>query len=133
MKSILRNYLVNLGALWITTQIFPALSITEGLKGLLIGALAFMAANILLVPLIKILLLPLNLLTVGIFSWLINVLAFYLLIKIIPNFQISTYYFSGLYYEGFSIPGMELSSLQVVVVAALLIGAIIHFINWLIK
>lgn len=133
MKSIIRNYLINLGALWIITQIIPAVSLTGGLKGLLLGALALMAVNILLVPIIKLLLLPLNLLTLGLFSWISNVLALYFLVNVVPYFQINSYHFSGLYWEGFSIPSVDLTVFAVVITASLLLGFLVNFANWLMK
>jgi len=133
MKSILRNYLINLGALWAITQIIPAVTIIGGVKGFMIGALAFMAANIFLIPLLRILLLPLNLLTVGFFTWLSNVLALYFLVTVIPSFNISSYQFPGVFYQGFTIPSLELSTFQTVILVSFLIGLIIHFISWLIK
>lgn len=133
MKSIIRNYLINLGALWATTQILPAISVVGGPKGLLIGAMAFMVANILLVPLLKILLLPLNLLTLGLFAWLSNVLALYFLVNVVPYFKVATYNFTGILWQGFSVPAVELSVFQVVIIASFLLGFIIHFTNWLIK
>lgn len=133
MKSIVRNYLTNLGALWITTQVLPAISVVGGAKGLLIGALAFMVANILLVPLLRVLLLPLNLLTLGLFAWLSNVLALYFLVNVVPYFKVSEYVFSGANWDGFIIPSVNLSVFQVVIIASFLLGFIIHFTNWLIK
>lgn len=100
---------------------------------MIIGVLAFMAANILLVPLIKVLLLPLNLLTLGIFAWVSNVLALYFLVNIVPSFQVLPYHFSGIYIGGFVIPELDLTAFWVVVVASFLIGCIIHFAHWLIK
>ncbi|MFA5933135.1 MAG: phage holin family protein [Microgenomates group bacterium] len=133
MKSIVRNYLINLGALWVTTQILPALTIVGGAKGLLIGALAFMIANILLVPLLRVLLLPLNLLTLGLFAWLSNVLALYFLVNVVPYFKVTAYTFNGVYWQGFSIPAVDLSVFHVVIIASFLLGFIIHFTTWLIK
>lgn len=133
MKSLLRNLLINTGAIWATSQILPALSVTGGVKGLLVGSLAFMLANILLVPLIKVLLLPLNLLTLGLFAWLSNVLALYLLVNILPYFKLEQYFFPGLSLSGFIIPSMSLSVFQVAIIASFMIGFIIHFINWLVK
>lgn len=133
MKSILRHFLINLGALWTTTQILPAISLTGGVLGLLIGALAFMIANILLVPILKILLLPLNLLTLGLFAWLSNVLALYFLVNVVPYFKVGVYNFSGIYWEGFSIPSVDLTVFQVVIVASFILGFIINFANWLTK
>lgn len=131
MKSILRHFLINLGALWLTTQILPAISLTGGVRGLLIGALAFMIANILLVPILKILLLPLNLLTLGLFAWLSNVLALYFLVNVVPYFKVGVYNFSGIYWEGFSIPSVDLTVFQVVIVASFILSFIINFANWL--
>lgn len=133
MKTILRNFFINFGAIWITTQIIPAISLTGGIKGLLIGALAFMVANMLLVPILKVLLLPLNLLTLGLFAWLSNVLALYFLVNVVPYFKIGSYTFSGLYWEGFALPAVDLNVFQVVIIASFLLGFIIHFTNWLIK
>lgn len=122
-----------MGALWIVSRILPALLITEGLRGWLIGALAFMVLNIVLVPFIKILLLPLNLLTLGVFAWLSNVLALYLLATVLPSFKLLPYQFSGMDLGGFIIPAMNLSPFQVAIIASFLIGFMIHFINWLVK
>lgn len=133
MKHILRNYLVNLGGLWATSQILPALSISGGAKGLLIGALAFMGANLVLVPIIKVLLLPLNLLTLGIFAWLANVLALYLLMIVVPYFELLAYHFPGLTISGFVVPAMDLSTFQVAIAVSFLMGFIIHLFQWLIK
>lgn len=133
MKSIIRHFIINLGALWITTQILPAISLTGGVRGLLIGALAVMVANILLVPILKILLLPLNLLTLGLFAWLSNVLALYFLVNIVPYFEVGVYRFSGIYWQGFSLPSVDLTVFQVVIVASFILGLIINFANWLTK
>lgn len=133
MKTLLRSYLINLGALWTSSQLIPSLSISGGLKGLLVGALAFMAANLILVPILKIMLLPLNLITLGLFAWLSNVLALYVLVLVVPSFSLSPYQFAGLDFEGLIIPSVTLSTFQAAIVVSFIIGFIIHFINWLIK
>lgn len=133
MKALLRNFLINLGALWATTQFLPALEITGGLKGLVIGSAGFMLANILLVPLMKILLLPLNLLTLGLFAWLSNVLALYFMVAMIPTFKILPFTFPGASLNGFIVPQMDLAQFEVAMVASFMIGAIIHVVHWLIK
>ena len=102
MKAILRNFLINLGALWVTSQAIPALSIDGGIKGLAVGALAFMGANIILVPLIKILLLPLNLLTLGILACQCpSFISFDVSGALFPTFTlpISRVFLGGIYYS----------------------------------
>lgn len=131
MKTLLRYFLINLASLYAATRIIPGLSYTGGIKSLVIGALAFMLINFIMVPLLKILFLPLNLLTVGLFSWLINVLALYALTTIVSDFQLLPYNFPGFYTSGFNIPAMELTPFWVAVIASMVIGVITHFLQWL--
>lgn len=132
MKTLLRHFLINLIALYTATRLLPGLSYTGGLKSLALGALVFMLINWILVPLLKILFLPLNLLTVGLFAWLINVLALYALTSIVSDFQLLAYYFPGFYIGGFNIPAMDLSSFWVAVIASVVIGVITQFLQWLV-
>lgn len=125
--------LINLGIIWFTAQIFPAFAITGGLKGLVLGAAAFMLVNIALVPLMKVLLLPLNLLTLGLFTWLSNILALYLLITKIPSFKISAYSLSGMDINGFTVPAMTLNPFHTAIVTSFIIGVLIHLAYWLFK
>lgn len=133
MKKLLRKYLFSLGALWISSQILPALVIQGELKGLALAALAFMIADIILIPLLKVLFLPLNLLTLGIFAWITNVLALYFLVSVLPELELLPYYFPGIDLAGFVIPPIEMPTFMVAVVASFLIGGIIHILNWLTK
>ena len=131
MKTLLRYFLINLVSLYLTTRLIPGLIYTGGVKSLMLGAFTFMLINFILVPLLKILFLPLNLLTLGLFAWLVNVLALYALTTIVSDFQLLSFNFLGFYSSGFNIPSMELSPFWVAVLASLVIGTITHFLQWL--
>lgn len=131
MKTVLRYFLINLVSLWITTKFIPGLTFTGGIKSLVVGGAVFMLINLILVPLLKILLLPLNLLTLGIFAWITNVLALYALTTMVSDFQLVPYTFQGYFLNGFIIPPYELSTFLVAIVASFLIGIITHVLQWL--
>lgn len=131
MKIVLRYFLINLASLWLATELIRGLTVTGGLKSLAIGAVVFAVINILLVPILKIILLPLNLLTLGIFAWVTNVIALYALTTIIPQFRLAPFAFEGFSFYGVTIPAIYLSTLWVAIVASLLIGLITHFLQWL--
>lgn len=131
MKTLLRYFLINLVSIYLTTRYIPGLTYTGGVKSLFIGALVFMLINFILVPLLRILFLPLNLLTLGIFGWLVNVLALYALTTIVTDFVLIPYYFNGASIVGITIPAMQLTTFWVAVVASLMIGVITHFLQWL--
>lgn len=133
MKTLLRNYLINFGALLATTKLLPGLSYDGGFKSLALGALIFMAINWLIVPLLKIMFLPLNLLTLGIFGWAVNVVALYFLTAVYPAFKILPYDFPGANIGIISLPAASLNLLQVAIIASLMIGLISHFLQWLSK
>lgn len=133
MKAILRYFLINLVSLWAASEIIKGLTYIGGLRSLLIGAVVFTVINFLLVPLIKILLLPLNLLTLGVFAWATNVIALYALTNLYPQFKLVPYFFPGYVISGFSIPSLNLSTLMVAVVASLLIGVFTHLLHWLVN
>lgn len=131
MKTLLRLFLINFVSLYATTQYLPGLTYSGGFKSLAIGALAFMVINWVLVPLLKLLFLPLNILTVGLFAWLINVLALYALTTVVSEFSLIPYSFPGADIIGINIPPMELTTFWVAVVASFMIGVITHFFQWL--
>ncbi len=130
MKKLLRYFLINLVSLLAATKIIAGLTYTGGPKSLVIGAIAFMVINLLLVPLLKILFLPLNLLTLGLFAWLTNVLALYALTTV-SDFKLIPFSFAGANFNGFVIPAYELSPFLVAVAASFVIGLITHFLQWL--
>lgn len=131
MKTLLRYFLINLASLWIATEAISGLTYTGGFRSLFVGASVFMMINIVLVPLLKILLLPLNLLTLGLFAWLTNVLALYALTTIFSAFALVPYTFEGLEIFGIVIPPIDLTTFWVAVAASFMIGIITHFLQWL--
>src|SRR3972149_5025019 len=131
MKTLLRYFLINLVSLWVTTIIVPGLTYTGGIKSLFLGAAAFMLINLILVPLIKVLLLPLNLLTLGLFAWITNVLALYALTTVVTDFQLESFAFEGINLNGFVIPVYDLSPFLVAVLGSFLICIITHLLPWL--
>ncbi len=118
-------------ALWAAAQAIQGVVYSGGFRTLLVASVAFAAINFLLVPLIRILLLPLNLLTLGLFAWLTNVLALYALTTVVPEFKLIPYHFPGFVYDGFVIPATDLTQFWVAVIASFLIGVISHFLLWL--
>lgn len=132
MKTLLRYFLINLISLYLTTRYLPGLTYTGGIKSLLFGAAVFMMINFILVPLLKILFLPLNLLTLGLFAWLINVLALYALTTIVSAFVLMPFHFAGANVAGVLLPEMELTTFWVAVVASFMISIITNFLQWLV-
>jgi putative membrane protein len=133
MKKILRHFLINLLALWVATRVIPGLTYSGGIKTLLLGTLIFMVINWALLPLLKVLFLPINILTVGFFGWAVNVVGFYVLTVVFPQFKLLPFVFPGANLAGIAIPSLSLNLLEVAIASSLVVGLISHFLQWLVR
>lgn len=73
MKLILR-ILINAAAIWLTSYLLPGLGFSGNIFNLLIVAVIFGLVNALIRPIVKLLTLPINVATLGLFTLVINAL-----------------------------------------------------------
>lgn len=78
MVSFLIKLLVNAAALWVATRLVSGVSYAGGTPGLLGVALIFGAINAVLRPITRLLTCPLILLTLGLFTFVVNGLMLWL-------------------------------------------------------
>jgi putative membrane protein len=72
MRSLLLHWLLNAAALWAAAYLLPGLDFSGGLVDLLLVAAVFGIVNSLLRPILTILTCPLIVLTLGLFTLVIN-------------------------------------------------------------
>ncbi len=133
MKSLLRNFLINLITLIVVARIMPGLVILGGVRGYIMSAIALMILNVAIIPLLKVMFLPLNILTLGLFTWAINVIGLYVLTALFPQIKLVPYVFPGWDLGWVIIPQYDLNVLMVATISSLLLGFIAHFLHWLSK
>ncbi|HEX9688259.1 MAG TPA: phage holin family protein [Thermoanaerobaculia bacterium] len=75
---LLLRILVNAAALWVATEIVPGVEHTGPWTSLLLVALVFGLLNALVRPILKLLTCPLILLTLGLFTFVINAIVLWL-------------------------------------------------------
>lgn len=133
MKRILRIFLISILALWLTAKLVQGFSYGGGNETLVGAAAAFTGINLFIRPILRLFFLPLNLLTLGLFSWVVNVLVLYILILLISQIKISAFDFPGFGWRGFAIPPMYVSFLFSLIISSFVISFISSFLNWLAK
>ncbi len=131
MKPFLRNSLFNAFSIFFLSQILPGVKVGGGLFTYLFGGLALTLLFIFLRPILKILALPLNLVTLGAFSFLTNVIIFYLLTVLVFGISITAFDFPGISYAGFIIPKIHFNTLFAFIAVAFLQSVCVSFLNWL--
>ena len=132
MKGFVRNVLFNAFSIFLLTQIIGGVKVTGGLPTYLFGGIALTILLVVLKPILNLLSLPLNLVTLGFFSFLTNIIIFYLLTVIVPGIAIGAFTFPGLSYSGFVIPSFYFNVLFAFLLVAFLQSLIVSFLTWLV-
>jgi uncharacterized membrane protein YvlD (DUF360 family) len=133
MKAFLRAILVNLLVIYLVGACYPGFSIQHDVKTLITAAIIWLLLNKIVKPIIKLLLLPINLITLNLFSWAVGLITLFLLPIIVGGIKISPYDFPGLSYQGFSIPAFHLNLFLSFVVASSFLNLFHNIIVWIIK
>lgn len=133
MKRLLRYFAANLFALYLVTFYNSGFTISGGGGTFLYAALLLSMINMFIKPLLKILFLPINLITLGFFSWVINIFALYLLTLIVPQIRIDAWTFSGFQSVWFSLPSFHINNYVNFILCAISLSIITEFMHWLYK
>lgn len=89
--KILAGIAINAFAFYLITYILPGFQITDGLTGLIVTAVVWGVLAAFLKPIIKILTLPINIITLGLFSFVINAGLLLLTAQIVSGFTIASF------------------------------------------
>ena len=114
MKLILR-ILINAFAIWLTSMLLSSFSFTGSALNLIVVAVIFGLVNALVRPIVKLLTLPINLITLGLFTLVINTLMLML-----------TVWLS----DSLSLTGSVFENFLVAFVAAIIISVISMILSW---
>lgn len=133
MKSILKIYITSTLSLYLASVAFGGMQLSRGINSILLAGVGLSLLSLLVKPLINLLLLPLNLITFGLFRWVSSTIALYLVTLIIPGFKIIGFSFSGLASKWIDIPSINLSGTLAIIAFSLVISVISSILHWLIS
>jgi putative membrane protein len=126
MKSILQKILVNTLAILIASSLIGGLTWGSHLSTLLLASLVLALVNAFIRPFLKILFLPINVITLGLFGWVINVIVLYLTTLIVPGFHVIAFSLT------LGSTTFVLNHLLAYIVVSFLLNILTTFTSWLI-
>ena len=88
MLTLLARWIVNAAALLLVAYLYPGVQV-EGLGRALIAALVLGLVNAVIRPILVLLTLPVTVLTLGLFLFVINALLFWLVAEIVRGFTVT--------------------------------------------
>jgi putative membrane protein len=134
VKRILRSFIVEAGVLYLVSQITRGLVFQKGAESLIIAAVALSLATFLVKPIINILLLPINLITFGIFRWLSQAVTLFLVDLVLTDFSVNGFAFAGFSNKLFYLPAINVSSVVLAyVLFSFVISLFSSIIHWILK
>lgn len=117
--KIIARILINAVALAVVVYLMPAISISNGIIGLLLVAAIFGVVNAFIRPIVKLFTLPITCLTLGLFTLVINALML-MFTDLLSGFLLD-------------ISGTFLERLGAAFIAAIIISIVSGVLNWFVK
>lgn len=133
MKRILRHFVIDSVSIFLVSSIASGMIFQKGIETLLLTGFGLTIASLIAKPIINILLLPVNLITFGLFRWVAAVAVLYIVSLTVPGFQIIGFNFGGYTSVWFDIPKLILSGTLAFIAFSFLHSLFSSFIYWLIK
>ena len=133
MRRILKHFLVSTFSLFLISRSSTGLVFENGIETMVLAGAALAVASILAKPVINLLLLPLNLVTFGLFRWLSYGIVLYIVTLVIDKFKVVGFNFSGFSSTWFDIPAISVSGIPSFIIYAFLLAVLSSSLYWILK
>jgi putative membrane protein len=125
VKRIAKYTLLSVFALLTVGKIWGNID-TANLLVIVKAALVLALFELILKPIVKLLLLPINILTLGLFRIVINTLGLYLAIYFVPEFGVNNIATSGFTQSGFSVPPFQFTGFFAILVSSFTVSSVFY-------
>lgn len=133
IKKLLLGIIINSACIWVAAQLLPGFQYNSNIYTLPTAGLVLAILDKTIKPLLKIVFLPINIITLGLFSWVISAVVVFLLSFLVNQITIKSFFYTGINQYGFVIPSLQINKTAVVFISALIIRVVNSFFYWLIK
>jgi len=131
VRKLLRHYLIFVASIFLAAKFLPGVSFGNDLVILAKASLLLSLVHIFVRPIVNLVSLPINILTLGLFSFFVNGLMLYLVTLLIPVFKVTSFDFPDVNLGILKINSFYISSFMSFIIVALLISMIRNFFIWL--
>lgn len=133
MKKLLRVFVVETFSLYLVAGVAAGMLFEKGVGTLLFAGFGLAVASFIVKPVINLLLLPINLITFGLFRWVSSAIALYLVTLVVLEFRIERFAFAGFTSTLFDLPAILLDGAGAFIAFSFLLSFITGVIYWIIS
>ena len=131
LKNLVKHFVIDTVSLYLASIVVSGIVFENGLTTLLLAGLALTLTGAVIKPIINILLLPINLITFGLFRWVAFAITLYLVTVIIPGFKLLNFVFLGYHSVWISIPSFSFLGLWSIIAFSFLISFVSSLAYWI--
>src|ERR1700704_4998479 len=131
MLGIIRSILFYSVGLFLLSLCLPGLHIRGGIEMYILGGVALTVMNILIKPLLHIISLPVTIITLGLFSFIINAGILFLLTKFIPQISIRAFTLPSYAYKMVHTPQIALSLPLSFLFISFMLSFLVTILQWI--
>ena len=133
MRQLLKKITINSLGLLCIGSITGGINYQNNTLTLIIASICLMVLNLVIRPVLNLLFMPINLLTLGASRWLINIIILYSVTFFVDSFTIQPIKITTITISSFTYPGFDLSFFWSLVLISFLLEICISLFNWLLK
>ena len=123
MKIIVKHFVIDTVSLYVISQFVSGLVFAEGFKTIVITGAVLSITTLLIKPIINLLLLPLNLITFGLFKWVGYAVTLYIVTLLVAGFEII----------GFSYQNLNFTGTLAIIAFSFVLSLLTSIITWIMK
>lgn len=131
IKKLIRLYLINVVALWAVSKFIDGFHLVDGIRSVLLVGVGFTFLHLLIGPIIKTILGPINFLTLGLIGLIVDAGLLYVLTIYFPQVSITPWMFLGGTFGGVSIQPFFLNFWGATLASAAVINVIRGVLSFL--
>ncbi|OGD84335.1 hypothetical protein A2165_00065 [Candidatus Curtissbacteria bacterium RBG_13_40_7] len=131
MKHYLKALIISSSAFYVAYRFVPTINFSNNPKNLLILIGGIFVISQIINPIFSLVLLPINHLTFGLVTLVLNIALIFALLNFLPDFNVSAYYFPGAIYNGIVLPAINFNEIATIILIASIItivSRILHLI-----
>lgn len=123
MKRILKYFVIDTVSLYMIGQHVSGLVFSQGTKTLLLTGAVLSLSTLFIKPIINLLLLPLNLVTLGLFKWVGYAITLYIVTLLVTDFEI----------RAFAYASINLTGTIALILFSFVLSIVTSIISWVMK
>lgn len=116
MRHYLKSVIITVATFYISTSLINTVSFGNDPKNILMFLGGLWIISQIVNPIFSLVLLPVNILTFGLISFLLNVAFVFALLTFLPGFSVSAFYFPGAVIQGVIFPAVPLNQIGTILV-----------------